>query len=165
MQTDLASLITGIDPSKIASLIHLVKSGFSPEIKDGVISAAIAEQMCKAADITIEALMIQLLPLARKHAYVPVSDILPAPSASATAVLFTSGATVSSKASPSASSRMPSSPRSQTHGSMAREHGHHSRYHRRALRPAHHCYLFNSFLGRLQQPLNRDRGADIVPHR
>ena len=54
-------------------LIHLVKSGFNPELKDGVISAAIAEQMCKAADITIEALMMQLLPLASKYAYVPIS--------------------------------------------------------------------------------------------
>ena len=76
-KNDLAShlyLPTDLDRSNSVTLLRLVKSGVNPEIKDGVVPADIAELMCKAADVTIEALMILLLPLAKEYAFVPLSN-------------------------------------------------------------------------------------------
>ena len=76
-KNDLAShlyLLTDLDRSNSVTLLRLVKSGVNPEIKDGVVPTDIAELMCKAADVTIEALMILLLPLAKAYAFVPLSN-------------------------------------------------------------------------------------------
>ena len=75
--TDLSSLLymlSDLDRSNSITLLRLMKSGFNPEIKDGVIHAVTAEHICKAADVTIEALMILLLPLAKEYAFVPLSN-------------------------------------------------------------------------------------------